>query len=154
MNWKPVRRGDRWTKMPVQPSGVAAASTKSETWSSFAGVDRASKRVGFVLGGNADGKRVVCVDLDHCIGSDGTLSEGAQKVLSLFPDTWVERSPGGDGLHVWGVMDARQHRCVTEVSGQAVEVYSAGRYVTVTRDLWLGSPLVLADLTAGLLGLV
>lgn len=140
--------------MPVRPDGVAAASTRPETWSRFAEVDAASDRVGFVLGGTVAGKRVVCVDLDHCIDSQGRLSEGARKVLDLFPDTWVERSPSGDGLHVWGVMGWRRHRCVTEVLGQSVEVYSSGRYVTVTRDLWVGAPLVLADLSEGLAGLV
>lgn len=147
VNWKPVRRGERWTKMPVQVNGRPASSTNPLTWGSFEAVKARSERVGFVLGCQVGGKHLVCVDLDHALGSDGGLTVGAAKVLDLFPATWVEVSPSGDGLHVWGVTDYVPGRCVFTFEGQSVEVYTSGRYLTVTGRPFEGSPLLLADVS-------
>ena len=147
VGWKPIRRGDRWTKMPVQVDGRPASSTNPDTWASFQAVKARGDRVGFVLGADVDGKRVVCVDLDHCLDASGVLSFGAEDLLAGFPATWVEVSPSGDGLHVWGLLDRKPSRSVFEYMGQSVEVYADGRYLTVTGDRFRGAPLVLADLS-------
>lgn len=139
--------------MPVQANGQAASSTDPATWADFKTVS-ASDRIGFVLGGKVDGKNVVCVDLDHCFTTDGKLTVGAADVLKGFPATWVEKSPSGDGLHVWGLVDERPSRCVFTHEGQSVEVYVEGRYITVTRELWGESPLSLADLSGVLKNIV
>jgi primase-polymerase (primpol)-like protein len=81
--------------------------------------------LGFVL--NGDG--IVCIDLDHCF--DGVPSVQAQAVLDLFPDTYVEVSPSGTGLHIWGFAPLLKGRRFT-LNGLSVEVYPSGRYMTVT----------------------
>lgn len=139
--------------MPVQTNGSAASSTNPATWTDFQSVS-ALKRIGFVLGCDVEGLRLVCVDLDQCFLPDGSLTVGATDFLEGFPATWVEKSPSGEGLHVWGLVSDRPKRCVFEHLGQPVEVYSEGRYITVTRDLWGASPLVLADLSEVLMDIV
>lgn len=72
---------------------------------------------------NGDG--VACVDFDH-IGrrTPSWLAEW----LREHP-TFVEWSPSGDGLHVWGFTSGGWR------SGRHgdVECYADGRYITVTR---------------------
>lgn len=97
------------------------------------------KRVGFVLG-----EGIGCIDLDHCIVG-GELSEGAAAILSMLPATWVEVSPSGDGLHIWGRF-SKSGRSVGTFMGQPVEVYDRARYVTVTGHRFKDAPVVLADL--------
>ena len=93
--------------------------------------------VGFVL--NGDG--IVCLDLDHCL--DGGLSDLAARVLELAGPTYVEVSPSGDGLHVWGYGEIGRGR---RVGG--VEAYGTGRYLTVTGKPFDGSVSRLGDLSA------
>ena len=103
-------------------------------------MDVKGDRRGFVLG---DG--IACVDLDHVI-VDGVLDSVAAKILALAPNTFVEVSPSGDGLHVWGLLpEARGHMFSRD--GVSVEIYSAARYMTVTNNRWGGAPSRLADLS-------
>lgn len=107
-------------KVPLQVDGRAASSTDPATWTSYARV-RSHQRKGFVLG---DG--IACLDLDHCL-VDGRPTAAAQAILDRVPDAYVEVSPSGDGLHVWGRAPERPGR-----RRDGFEVYSVGRYMTVT----------------------
>ena len=144
VGWNPVRRGNRWTKMPVQPSGVPASSTDPGTWSAFR--DVLGPRRGFVLGGGFG-----CVDFDHVI-DDGVLDPVVAEWLEQCPATLIEVSPSGDGLHVWGFLPEGRGRMFTKL-GVSVEIYSVGRYVTVTGERWAKSPSRLADLS-GFVGML
>lgn len=136
---------DRWvrfdaSKRPLTVTGAAASSTNPETWSSHAEAVKSNAGVGlgFVLG---DG--VGCIDLDHCL-NDGVPTVEARRMLDAYPDNYVEVSPSGDGLHVWGLLDeAPGSRRV--VDGLSVEVYSVGRYITVTGKVF--QPGVLAPIS-------
>ena len=136
-------RHDR--KRPVTPAGRPASSTDTATWSSLADVDAsdAGDGIGFVL--NGDG--VACLDLDHCLLPDGSLEPWAANLLDLVPPTWIEVSPSGTGLHVWGTATVGKGRMLKRPNGGAVEVYDRGRYITVTRNAFRRSPRRLADLT-------
>lgn len=140
VQWRPVRRGGRWTKLPTTVAGAPASSTNPATWTSFEeAVSDPKRRIGFVLG---DG--IGCIDLDHCL-IDGHLTEGAAEILSMLPATWVEVSPSGDGLHIWGRF-SKEGRSVGSFMGQPVEIYTRGRYITVTGQRFKDAPVVLADL--------
>lgn len=91
---------------------------------------------GFVLTGDG----VACLDLDHCL-VDGVLSVVAARVLALNPAAYVEVSPSGDGLHVWGLAPAQRGWRRT-VDGQPVEFYTQGRYITVTGNVYQAGDLV------------
>ncbi|CAB5217076.1 hypothetical protein UFOVP199_47 [uncultured Caudovirales phage] len=130
---------DRWVvhradKAPRQLNGSFASSIDSATWSSFADASAVAAvnpvGLGFVL--NGDG--IACVDLDHCL-VDGVLEPWAESLLASVPRTFVEVSPSGTGLHVWGlgVVGAGRRR-------GNVEMYDRGRYITVTGRVWDSAP--------------
>lgn len=139
-------------KVPLTVTGRAASSTDAATWSSYreAFASNAGAGLGFVL--NGDG--IVCVDLDGCLTAGGELTATAQRVLRLAGETYVEVSPSGRGLHVWGRAEVDRGRKLT-VDGGPVELYPHGRYITVTGRAFGSSPSKLGDLgglVADLLG--
>jgi primase-polymerase (primpol)-like protein len=133
---------DRWVrhsnKRPVTVDGGQASSTDPATWSSYRAAVRsnAGDGLGFVLGAG-----FACLDIDHCLWDDGTPDARAAAILEQVGDAYVEISPSGDGLHVWGR--------APELPGRRTpgfEVYSAGRYMTVTGRTFRAGRL--ADLSA------
>ena len=93
--WRYEQRGDKATKVPVQPSGRMASSTDPATWSRFDTILEAAGRhgthgIGIVL--NGDG--LAGVDFDDCIGDDGTINEDVRCWIDRF-GTYAERSPSG-----------------------------------------------------------
>lgn len=142
---------DRWIrysakKVPLTVAGATASSTDPSTWSTFAAASASSAGVGpgFVL----DGDGIICFDLDHCLDGD-RLASWAGELLAVLPPTYVEVSPSGDGLHVWGFGSLERGRRL-EFRGGAVEVYGDGRYLTITGRPFAGSVRSLARLDAAL----
>lgn len=142
---------DRWVrrdgKRPITPAGRPASSTDARTWSPLAAADAPSARgdgLGFVL--NGDG--IACIDIDHCVRADGSLEPWAARLLRRVPPTWIEVSPSGTGLHVWGLATVGAGRVIKMSNGIGVEVYDRGRYITVTRRPFGRCPRVLADIAA------
>lgn len=127
----------RWVrhrgKVPVTLAGRAASSTDPATWASFDSVRRSTvgDGVGFVLG---DG--VACIDLDHCLVY-GKPNDLARSVLARTTGAYVEISPSGDGLHIWGTAPEQPGRM-----RDGIEVYSVGRYITITRNVYRPGGLV------------
>ena len=138
----------RWMgrKIPRTVNGGMASSTDPATWSSYREAKRSTVGVGlgFVL--NGDG--IVCLDLDHCVGPDGALSEGADVLVRLAGDTYIEVSPSGHGLHIWGYAPGLQCGRRVTFRGQPVEVYPSGRYMTVTGRPFAGFERPLGDVSA------
>lgn len=133
----------RWVrhlrKVPKTVAGKAASSTDARTWSPYevAVNSRVGDGLGFVL--NGDG--IACVDLDHCI-NDGVLEPWAEEILERTPATYVEVSPSGTGLHIFGFATVGAGR---NLGG--VEFYDRGRYMTVTGKRWGKAPRQLADIS-------
>lgn len=143
VRWKPVRRKDRVTKMPVAAwNGRAASSTDPATWTTYDAARKSAHGVGlgFVLG---DG--VGCIDLDHVLDAKGRPNRVAAEFVASLPATYTEVSPSGDGLHLWFLMPEGPGS-VRTVDGVSVETYSAGRYITVTGKRFGDCPSVLASL--------
>jgi len=130
-------------KVPLTVSGERASATDPGTWSTWteAKASTAGAGLGFVL----DGDGVACIDLDYCLAGD-RVAPWAQAVLDRCPATYVEVSPSGDGLHVWGLAHVGAGRKV-RLDGGTAEVYDRGRYMTITNRRHAGAPAVLADLT-------
>jgi primase-polymerase (primpol)-like protein len=99
--------------------------------------------VGDGLGFALNGDGIVCIDLDHCINEVGVLSPAAACIMAFLPKTYVEVSPSGTGLHIWG-RASRQPAMVSK----GVEFYATGRYMTVTGKPWRDAPAILADISA------
>lgn len=121
-----------------------ASSTNPETWASYSAVSRstAGAGIGFVL---TAADRLVCIDLDHAL-LEGELRPWARRIVDTLPTTYIEVSPSGTGLHIWGFGTVGQGRRIRR-GESAVEVYDRGRYITVTREPFKSAPSILADLT-------
>ena len=143
---------DRWVrragdKRPLTTTGRAASSTDPRTWSTYgnAADSVAGVGLGFVL---SDVDDVVCIDLDHCLNPlTGRLAPWAAAIVRDAGATYVEVSPSGDGLHIWGRADVRQGRRIRRPDGTAVEIYGTGRYIAMTGRRQGDTPSVLADVS-------
>ena len=126
-----LRQKPRWirhrSKVPITAQGYAASSTNPLTWTDYQTASTATvgDGLGFVL--NGDG--IVCIDLDHCF--DGRPNAEAQALIDSLPDTYIEVSPSGTGLHIWAYAALERGRRFNR-NGLSVEIYPNGRYLTVT----------------------
>lgn len=127
VSWKPVSRGGRWTKMPIQTNGRAASSRDEQTWTDYGSV-QALKRKGWVLGAG-----IGCIDLDGCL-IDGVLAGWAREVIEAHREAavLVEVSPSGNGVHIFLPMEPGKGTVIRD--GRSIEVYppESGRYICVT----------------------
>ncbi|MET7939622.1 bifunctional DNA primase/polymerase [Streptomyces sp. NPDC005302] len=141
-----IRRSAK--KVPLTVAGMAASSTDPRTWSTHADAvsSTAGVGLGFVLSEDDD---IVCLDLDHCLNPlTGQLAPWAAAIVRDAGTTYVEVSPSGDGLHIWGRADVRHGRKLRRPDGTAVEIYGTGRYIAMTGRRHGSSPSILADLSA------
>jgi primase-polymerase (primpol)-like protein len=141
-----MRSADRWVrrgpgKVPLQPDGRPASVTDPATWSPHR-VAAVRGELGFVL----DGDGIVCLDLDHCLDAHGELAPWARRIVQACPSTYVEVSPSGTGLHIFGYGDVARGRRIRR-GGEAIEVYGTGRYIAVTGQPYQDAPAELADIT-------
>lgn len=122
-------------------SNSTASVTDPGTWASFDQAQTAYEEggylgVGFVL--NGDG--IVGVDLDKCV-HNGKPETGAMGLLERIGCKYVEVSPSGTGLRGFGYGES-----ITGARGKIgdinVELYTTGRYLTVTGHTLSPGPLV------------
>lgn len=160
--WKGKRIKDKNGKERINkiPSYMAydgsykkAKSNDPKTWGTFnqakrweSGLQESHKGVGFVLGLE---QPFMCIDLDHCINkadktfTDDEAGETARRVLDIVKkngeETYIEVSPSGEGLHIWGraTLPAEKEK---GVRGKYIEMYRAGRYMTITGRPFLSFP--------------
>jgi primase-polymerase (primpol)-like protein len=130
--------------MPLTTGGRAASSTDPATWCSYQ--EAKTSRIGVGLGFVLNGDGIVCVDLDHCVDARGRVAGWAQRILDELPATYVEVSPSGGGLHVFGYGRVERGRRVRR-GDIAVEVYGRGRYIAVTGERHGAAPARLADVS-------
>jgi len=90
--------------------------------------------VGIVLGGG-----IVGIDLDHAVDEKGNIKPEAQEIIQKA-NSYTEVSPSGQGIHIL-IRGAIHH----PIRLEGLEVYSDGRYFTLTGKRLLTSPLVLAE---------
>lgn len=143
---------DRWVrrsaaKVPLTTGGMPASSTDPATWSTYKGATASTvgAGLGFVL---SDVDDIVCIDLDHCLNPlTGRLAPWAAAIVRDAGTTYVEVSPSGDGLHIWGRANVRQGRRIRRPDGTAVEIYGTGRYIAMTGRRHGNAPSTLADVS-------
>jgi len=144
--WRYAERDGKLTKVPYTPAGTPASVSDPSTWTDFETALKAYRRggfdgIGFVLSPD-DG--IVCVDLDDARNGTGWKPE-AMEIIRLL-NTYTEISPSGYGLHAWALAklpEGRRRR-------NGVEMYDAGRFITVTGNHLAGTPLELKQRTAEL----
>jgi primase-polymerase (primpol)-like protein len=137
-----LRRLDRWlrheAKRPITVTGSPASSTNQRTWTTYERANAASvgDGLGFALG---DG--VACIDLDHCL-IDGVLADWAVPIVDACRGTYIEVSPSGEGLHIFGFAEVGKGR-----RKPGVEVYDRDRYMTVTKRRYRRCSMMLRDIS-------
>lgn len=139
-----VRRDEN--KIPLMArSGRRASPTAPGTWAKHDVAVGSSHGVGlgYVL---RQGDGIVCIDLDHCVRPDGSLEPWASTIVDRAPGTYIETSPSGTGLHLWGHGELARGRRIRRDDGANIEVYGTGRYIALG-ERWQSSPLELADLS-------
>jgi len=137
--WKympPETPGKKWRKVPFQPNGRTASTTKPRTWSTFEACRAAYEHggfdgVGFVFDGKIgpDGCCYTGIDFDDCVSSDGDdvkIDPRQQQRIDLL-NTYTEQSPSGGGVHC-----ICRSEPLTMGKHDGVEIYSHDRYFTVT----------------------
>lgn len=140
-----VRRAESKAPLRANCPGALASVVAPSTWSSYeeAATARHGAGLGFVL---AEGDGIVCIDLDHCL-TDGRLAGWAREIVDRCPATFVEVSPSGTGLHIWGRGRLEQGRRIRRADGAHIEVYGQGRYIAMSGRRYGDAPRALADLT-------
>ena len=144
--WKPPAKGKpgRWTKPPLNPIAAAwmlledspearkkgrmGSSTDPSKWTHISyAVTRARKYqlgLGFALNEDVG---LVGVDIDHCV-ADGQIKPWAQAIVDVL-DTYTEVSPSGTGIRAFAFGTIPK---ALKLSAIGLELYSTGRYLTVT----------------------
>ena len=131
--WREQERGEKQTKVPVNPhNGRFASTTDSETWGDFEAAreyaaSRSADGLGFVF---CDDDPFVGVDLDDARTPETeTPTDWAADIIATL-DSYTEVSPSGTGYHVLveGELPPGRNR-----RGD-VELYETARFFTVTGD--------------------
>lgn len=136
--------GRKPRKVPYDPKreNRRASTTDPATWGTFEEATCANlfsadyAGIGFVL--NGDG--VVGVDLDNCVVNGAPLPE-AIALLDQIGASYIEFSPSGKGLRALGY-GPQIRGTVGIVDGVVTELYSTGRYLTLTGRTIKSGPLV------------
>ena len=145
-----LRDTARWVtwkgaKVPHCPTAVnsKASVTDPGTWGAFAQARAAYEEggylgVGFVLSAAADG--IVGVDLDKCVSAD-VPEPAAMALLERIGCQYIELSPSGTGLRGFGYGEPMKGTRGA-INGINAELYTDGRYLTVTGHTIRPGPLV------------
>ena len=140
--WRAEDRGGKTTKIPYTALGDPASVSDPGTWCSFDAAAQVASQfsgIGFVL---VDGGGLACIDVDHAISPEGVVSPWALDLVEEF-DSFTELSPSGSGLHIWfQISESLPGRKFSAkrlreagfdaADSEALEVYTQGRYLTVT----------------------
>jgi putative DNA primase/helicase len=139
--WRYELKDGKYTKVPKQPDGHNASTTGASTWQTFAIVCTAYQRGGFdglgiVLTRKplANGLYLVGMDFDHCLHG-GALDAAPARAMAQL-DTYAEVSPSGEGIRLFLLHDKPLPARKNNVEGKSREIYSSGRYLTVTGHVY------------------
>ena len=143
MLWRAVEREGQLTKPPYQVRSPRrlASTADPKTWAPYELAAQVAKKEGLdgTRGGVGLGlknSRRGAIDLDKCVGEDGTIADAARGILARARKLglYVEISPSGRGIHVWGLsIGAEVHTRWVLSGGVVIEVFrDTHRFVTVT----------------------
>jgi len=141
--WKYTLVDGKAKKPPFDPrTGQLASPTNPDTWGSMEQAVAAVKTgkyngIGFVF---AADDPFTGTDLDNCIRPDGSIDQWAQEIVTAL-HSYTEYSPSTQGLHILT-------KATLPGAGRKVgnlEMYSQGRYFTLTANHLAGTPQAIED---------
>jgi putative DNA primase/helicase len=137
VNWQFEERDGKSTKIPLDPNiGQLASCSERDTWGTYADAlarfnSDSVDGIGFQLGDSYVG-----IDLDDCRDpGTGDIEPWTQKIIASL-NSYTEVSPSGTGIHILA-------KGTLPPGGRKkgpVEIYSDGRYFTVTGSHLDGTP--------------
>ena len=145
---KELQRHDQWVvwkgkKILYDPTRLNSKANVNDpySWGSFKQADAAYSEggwlgVGFVLTGNG----IAGVDIDKCV-IDGEPNKEALQLLADLDAPYIEYSPSGNGLRAFGFSTQSITGVRGQLDGLSVELYTKGRYLTVTGHVIKNEPL-------------
>jgi putative DNA primase/helicase len=144
------------TKVPYCPFGGTlrhASTTDHTTWGTLPQANEYVTKwgdklngVGVVMTDTKDKLAIIGVDLDTCMDANGLIAPWAEDVIKRF-DSYTETSPSGSGCKVFACITLADKEVVRQAldgkpgrkwastgmeHGPAIELYTAGRYFTLT----------------------
>ena len=133
--WRYAIRNGKATKIPLNAiTGKGASSTAPETWTDFDtaiaafNADGGFDGVGYVF---APDDPYCGVDIDNCL-IDGKPEPWAQEIIDTFIGAYIEVSPSGNGVKIFGKGRIPGEHRVGTIDGHKIEMYHDGRFFTVT----------------------
>ena len=145
---KELQRHDQWVvwkgkKILYDPTRLNSKANVNDpySWSSFNQADAAYSEggwlgVGFVLTGNG----IAGIDLDKCV-VNGEPNKVALQLMADLDAPYIEFSPSGNGLRAFGFSNQLTTGVRGQLDGLSVELYTKGRYLTVTGHVIKNEPL-------------
>src|SRR5829696_9486027 len=129
--WRYVLRDGKWTKEPYQANRQRAKTNDPQTWTTFERAVEAYEQDDFFAGIG-----FVFHDENPYAGAekDGVTEDQAREWMDRF-DSYTERSPSGNGLHI--IIKAELLEGTKRNEG---ELYSSGRFFTMTGDVVRDAP--------------
>ena len=127
-------------KFIISPTdGKWAKSTDPATWTDFETAMQYAEEnncegLSFALNGSG----ISCIDLDHSVSKDGTLSVNAEKLTKEIPETYTETSVSGNGIHIFvkdDILAGGKYRNRAIADSGEIEVYDAGRFISMTGNM-------------------
>jgi hypothetical protein len=160
--WKLAQVKGKITKVPYKLDFKnAAASTRPEDWSDYKSVAEKIAEVGGITEKQGIGRvvqkseRIVGIDLDGCRDPQtGAIAQWAEDLVAEF-NSYCEITPSQTGLRIWVIGDLPAGDKVFNLDPAAgyfgtkvkIEIFTDGRYFTVTGQSQFHSPLRERDLT-------
>jgi len=160
--WKSVLKpgAKKTTKMPFQPDGKPAEADNPATWHTYADCVAACERnksfagIGIELGSRDKSGSLVLAgcDQDNCIDAHtGEFHEKANEIIERL-DSYAEISPGTLGVKILtfvqrGFAEGRKFPAPWGGKDGRIELYSSGRFFTITGKHLSGTPGVVEDRT-------
>ncbi len=145
VNYKILEMKGKKTKIPFFTKTSKASSTDSKTWKTYEDASDDANNgsngfdgVGFVF---KEDEMVLGIDIDHCLERVGKSDykivhpeAKAIRTLMLAADTYAEVSPSKTGIHLYFKLSEAWKPLANKKA--PFELYSHGRYFTVTEDVF------------------
>jgi putative DNA primase/helicase len=142
--WRAVSKssGAKPTKIPYDAKlpNSPASSTDPDTWATYEQAKIAYEEgegyftgIGLAL---SPADELAGIDIDHCrYAETGEIDPTAIELLDSLGCQYIEISPSGTGLRSFGLASALPKGARGKLNGLDVEIYTQGRYLTVTGNV-------------------